>query len=173
MQRLAIFFLLLLLAAAQHRVTIHAGRLLDVRTGGYRNDVYILVQDDKIVAIESSAPAGVNVIDLSKQTVLPGLYDCHAHVLGDPKDWSSTAGTTSNPQTVFQHRGRRAGHKKSPGWIVSRSFIRKGRMGATQSTERVLAVSCSPRNASWNTSGFPNDSDVDVGGQVRVSTSFG
>lgn len=92
MHRVAIFFLLLLPATAQQRVTIHAGRLLDVRTGESRNDVYIVVQDDKIAAIERSAPAGVKVIDLSKQTVLPGLCDCHAHVLGNQKDWSPTAG---------------------------------------------------------------------------------
>jgi imidazolonepropionase-like amidohydrolase len=91
MQRLLVLFLLPLLAAAQERVAIHAGRLLDVRSGGYRNDVYILVQDDKIASIEGSAPTGVRVIDLSKQTVLPGLCDCHAHVLGNQQDWSPTA----------------------------------------------------------------------------------
>jgi imidazolonepropionase-like amidohydrolase len=86
-QRLAILFLLSLSATAQ-QVAIHAGRLLDVQTGNIRNDVYIIVQGDKIRAIETSPPAGVKVIDLSKHTVLPGLCDCHAHVLGDPKDWS-------------------------------------------------------------------------------------
>ena len=40
------------------------GGLLDVRTGSYRNDVYILIQDDKVVAVDRSAPAGAKVIDL-------------------------------------------------------------------------------------------------------------
>ena len=31
----------------------------------------------------------MKVIDLSKYTVVPGLIDCHAHLLGDPKDQSS------------------------------------------------------------------------------------
>ena len=91
MHKLALVLLLSLPAAAQQRVAIHAGKLLDVHTGNSRSDVYILVQDDKIASIESAAPAGVKVIDLSRQTVLPGLCDCHAHVLGDPKDWSPTA----------------------------------------------------------------------------------
>ena len=39
-----------------------------------------------------SAPTGVQVIDLSKYTVVPGLIDSHAHVLGNPKDQSSTGG---------------------------------------------------------------------------------
>jgi len=92
--RFALLLLAVLPAAAQQqpRTAIHAGRLLDVRTGSYRNDVYIVIQDDKVVALERSAPADAKVIDLSKQTVLPGLCDCHAHTLGDPKDWSPTAG---------------------------------------------------------------------------------
>jgi len=73
-------------------VTIHAGRLLDVRTGESKPDVYILVQGDRIVSIERRAPVGAKVIDLSKQTVLPGLCDCHAHVLGNQKDFSPWSG---------------------------------------------------------------------------------
>src|SRR5947209_17102753 len=92
MQRLAILFLLSLSATAQQRLAIHAGRLLNVRTGDTRSNVYILVVGDKITAVERSAPSEVKVIDLSRQTVLPGLCDCHAHLLGNPKDWSPSAG---------------------------------------------------------------------------------
>ena len=73
------------------RVAIHAGRLLDTRTGNYATNVFILVEGDRIVSVGSSAPAGVEVIDLSGQTVLPGLADCHAHILGNPKDQSAAA----------------------------------------------------------------------------------
>jgi imidazolonepropionase-like amidohydrolase len=92
--RFAILLLAVLPTAAQQqqRVVIHAGRLLDVRAGTYRNNVYILIDGDKVVSVEASSPAGATVIDLSKQTVLPGLCDCHAHVLGDQKDWSPTSG---------------------------------------------------------------------------------
>jgi imidazolonepropionase-like amidohydrolase len=72
------------------RVAIHAGKLLDPRTGNYANDVFIVVEGDRIVSVGSSAPAGVEVIDLSAQTVLPGLADCHAHILGNWKDQSPT-----------------------------------------------------------------------------------
>lgn len=70
------------------RVAIRAGRVLDVRTGNYSTNVFILVENDRIVSVGSSAPPGAKVIDLSSQTVLPGLSDCHAHILGDPKDQS-------------------------------------------------------------------------------------
>jgi imidazolonepropionase-like amidohydrolase len=73
-------------------VAIHAGKLLDVRTGNYASNVYILVDGDRIVSIGATAPAGVPVIDLSNSTVLPGLADCHAHILGNPKDQSPAGG---------------------------------------------------------------------------------
>ena len=73
------------------RIAIHAGRLLDPRTGNYANNVFIVVEGDRIVSVGTSAPVGVDVIDLSAQTILPGLADCHAHILGNWKDQSPTA----------------------------------------------------------------------------------
>jgi imidazolonepropionase-like amidohydrolase len=73
-------------------IAIRAGRLIDVRTGNVATGKYIVVTKDRITAIADSAPIGVPVIDLSKYSVVPGLIDCHAHVLGDPKDQSSTGG---------------------------------------------------------------------------------
>jgi imidazolonepropionase-like amidohydrolase len=74
------------------RLAIHAGRLLDVRAGQYRNDIYILVEGERITGISVSAPTAIPIIDLTSQTVLPGLIDCHAHILGNPKDQSPTGG---------------------------------------------------------------------------------
>lgn len=73
-----------------NRMAVKAGRLLDVRTGSVSSNRVILVEGERIVSIGDTAPAGVEVIDLSKQTVLPGLFDCHAHILGNPKDESPT-----------------------------------------------------------------------------------
>ena len=76
---------------APTRLTIHAGRLLDVRTGEYRSNVYIVVEDNRIAAVGDFALTNAPVIDLSSQTVMPGLTDCHAHILGNLKDQSATA----------------------------------------------------------------------------------
>lgn len=74
--------------AAPARVAIKAGRLLDVRSGQYVANAVILVEGNRIAAVQTAAPADVPLIDLSKVTVLPGLVDAHAHVLGNEKDWS-------------------------------------------------------------------------------------
>jgi imidazolonepropionase-like amidohydrolase len=73
-------------------VAILAGKLIDVKTGRVTTDAYIIVEKERIAGIATTAPANMKVIDLSKYTVLPGLIDCHAHLLGDPKDQSSMSG---------------------------------------------------------------------------------
>jgi imidazolonepropionase-like amidohydrolase len=66
---------------------VKAGRLVDVRQGRVLENQGILVENDRIKAvgplaeISRTAPQGVKVIDLSNATVLPGLADCHTHVL--------------------------------------------------------------------------------------------
>ena len=74
------------------RVAIKAGKLLDVSTGKVTPDVVVLVEGDRIASVGGAVPAGVALIDLSGLTVLPGLIDAHDHILGNPKDWSPTAG---------------------------------------------------------------------------------
>jgi imidazolonepropionase-like amidohydrolase len=71
----------------QKATIIKAGRLIDVRAGRVINDRAILVVGERIKAvgdmneITKSAPKDAAVIDLSKSSVLPGLIDCHTHVL--------------------------------------------------------------------------------------------
>lgn len=71
---------------------VRAGRLIDVRTGRVTTNAYILIAKDRILRLADSAPAEVPTIDLSRYTVVPGLIDAHAHVLGNPKDQSSASG---------------------------------------------------------------------------------
>jgi imidazolonepropionase-like amidohydrolase len=78
------------LAQQSPTAAILAGHLIDVRTGKVSSNVYVIVGKDRILQISDSAPVGVTVIDLSKYTVVPGLIDSHGHILGNPKDQSST-----------------------------------------------------------------------------------
>ena len=76
-------------APAQPVVAIRAGRLVDVERGEVRRDQLILVQGDRITAIRPGTtrpPSGAKVVDLSRYSVLPGLIDCHAHMIGDISD---------------------------------------------------------------------------------------
>jgi imidazolonepropionase-like amidohydrolase len=72
-------------------IAIRAGRLLDVKTGKIQKDVFILIENHRIKSIGSEAPAGVRVIDLSNAFVMPGMVDCHAHILGDLADLSPSS----------------------------------------------------------------------------------
>jgi imidazolonepropionase-like amidohydrolase len=88
---------------APKQFAVHAGRLIDVRTGQVSTGAYILVSGDRIVSVSSSAPAGVNVIDMSKFTLVPGLIDAHGHTLDDPTTQSAGAFLmTSAPQATLQ-----------------------------------------------------------------------
>ena len=71
-------------------IAIKAGRLLDVRTGQYRRDVYISVEQGRITALGASAPAGARVIDLSDKMVMPGIIDVHVHTGDDLFDHSAS-----------------------------------------------------------------------------------
>ncbi len=86
----------------ESNIAILAGHLIDVRTGHVVNHTYIIVEKDRIARIVSQPPSGATIIDLSKYTVVPGLVDSHAHLLGNPKDQSSTSGLRmSSPQAAL------------------------------------------------------------------------
>ena len=68
-------------------VAIKAGRLLDVKTGKIANNVFISIENHRIKSVGNEAPTGVRVIDLSNAFVMPGMVDCHAHVLGNLRDF--------------------------------------------------------------------------------------
>ncbi len=73
------------------RVALKAGRLLDVKTGRIATNVFIFVENHRITSVGPEAPAGVPVIDLSNAFVMPGMVDCHAHILGNLRDLSPGA----------------------------------------------------------------------------------
>jgi imidazolonepropionase-like amidohydrolase len=69
--------------ATAKRVAIRAGRLIDGKSDTAIPNALIVIEGDHIVSVTAggAAPVGVDVLDLSKDTVLPGLMDVHTHVL--------------------------------------------------------------------------------------------
>jgi imidazolonepropionase-like amidohydrolase len=69
--------------AAPKKIAIRAGRLIDGKSETAIANAVILIEGDQIISVTpgGNAPAGVELIDLSKATVLPGFIDAHTHVL--------------------------------------------------------------------------------------------
>lgn len=68
---------------------IKAGHLLDPRSGSVLSPAAVLVENGKIKEVgapsrvQADAPSDVRTFDLGNATLLPGLIDCHTHLLLD------------------------------------------------------------------------------------------
>ena len=66
---------------------IRASRLLDVRAGVYRSAQGLWIEDGRIRqvgafdVVRAAAPKDIVVLDLGRAVAMPGLIDCHTHLL--------------------------------------------------------------------------------------------
>jgi imidazolonepropionase-like amidohydrolase len=93
-------------AATPEIVAVKTGRLIDPKAGVVVPGAIILIENGKVQAVGPSVaiPSGAKVIDLSSMTVLPGLMDCHTHLVGDYVNDSDplTELRTSSAQRAFE-----------------------------------------------------------------------
>ncbi len=66
-------------------IAVKAGKLIDPEAGTVLSNQIILIENDKIQAVGSALaiPKTARIIDLSHETVVPGLIDCHTHLLDE------------------------------------------------------------------------------------------
>jgi imidazolonepropionase-like amidohydrolase len=90
---------------ASQRVVVHAGKLLDVRSGKTLTDQAIVIEEGKIVSVGPMAQVNRSsadrLVDLPSATVLPGLTDAHTHLTGNPKDVGPQALSISVPRATL------------------------------------------------------------------------
>ena len=69
-------------AGPERVYAIKAGKLVDPEKGTTESNQIIIVRGKKIEAVGANVaiPADATIIDLSKSTVLPGLFDAHTHL---------------------------------------------------------------------------------------------
>jgi imidazolonepropionase-like amidohydrolase len=76
------------MSASEPLIVVRAGRLIDVQASEVLTDRSVVIRGDVVQAVVpmGQEPIGAEVIDLSTSTVLPGLMDMHAHMIGDPEE---------------------------------------------------------------------------------------
>jgi imidazolonepropionase-like amidohydrolase len=68
-------------------IVVKAGKLLDVSKGSYVVNAAIWIEGDRIkeagrfADIQPHVPKEAKLIDLTRFTILPGLIDCHTHIM--------------------------------------------------------------------------------------------
>lgn len=76
-------FSLMAIHVAAQKTYLHCGTLVDVKKLSLLNEVTIVIEGNKIIDIQKGYVAGTandKIIDLKKQTVMPGLIDMHVHL---------------------------------------------------------------------------------------------
>lgn len=99
------------IAQTPHHIAVHAGHVLDVKSGKMLGDQTLLIEDGKIVSSGSAAnanvPADAMRIELPNATILPGFIDAHTHLTMDPKFGYETLALSTSRQALIGAKNAR------------------------------------------------------------------
>ncbi|MEE5121267.1 amidohydrolase family protein [Pseudomonas alliivorans] len=90
--------------AESPRLILRNGRILDLELGQLISDQEIVIQGERIVDVRAEGgPSGPHdqVIDLGGKTLMPGLIDCHVHVLASNANLGMNA---LQPNAIIMYR---------------------------------------------------------------------
>jgi imidazolonepropionase-like amidohydrolase len=111
MKNVLIAAILSLLVVSTHaqKIYIHCGNLIDGKTNDVQSQMTIVVEGNKIVAIEKGFTKGAasdRLLDLSAKTVMPGFIDMHVHIEGETnKDAVVQRFTLNDADVAFRSVG--------------------------------------------------------------------
>src|SRR5262249_47474336 len=90
--------------AAPSAGAVRCGKLLDVHSGKLLEDQLVSFDaGGNITSVAKvGAPLPAGTIDLSHATCLPGLFDVHTHITGDPSDSGYLGLGTSIPRSAVK-----------------------------------------------------------------------
>lgn len=118
--RFLILCLLLASASSAQTVVIKAGQLLNPETLTILENQAITITDGKIISVTDYADSeGVEIIDLSSMTVMPGLMDAHSHLCSD-------VNTKANGSTVRVLAEQSSAYRAIQGVANAKAMLQAG-----------------------------------------------
>ena len=98
-----LLFVLCSTAVFAQKTLVHCGTLINPATGKVEQQMTIVVEKGKVILIENgfTKPAAADVVvDLKKQTVMPGLIDLHVHMESETRQGNVVDRFVMNPADI-------------------------------------------------------------------------